>query len=319
MSSSIASGITFNASTDYSYTKSKLNSRGGKQIGILNNKTKKGLYISTPLMMTWGSNTYTDEKTGVNTYDLALQFPNEEYNTEECSKFLKNMQELENKIKEDAITNCKDWFGKPKLVAEAVDALWTPMLKYPRVEATQEPDYTRSPTLKVKIPYWEGEFKNVELYNEDSEMLFPNDNGIHITDLITKGSTIATIIQCGGIWSAAGKFGVTWKLFQAVVKPKETLSGRCHISLSTSDKEKLKTSNVAVEDEDEDIVETSFEEKTKIADSDDENDVTLSSETVKQEVEDVIEQTKSVAVEDVPKTKKVVKKKKPAAASSSTD
>jgi hypothetical protein len=50
--------------------------------------------------------------------------------------------------------------------------------------------------------------------------------------LIPKGSEIACIIQCGGIWFANGKFGVTWKLFQGVVKPTQTLAkGQCHIKL----------------------------------------------------------------------------------------
>ena len=51
------------------------------------------------------------------------------------------------------------------------------------------------------------------------------------------------MIQCGGIWFANGKFGVTWKLVQAVVKPKETLKGKCHIVLSAEDKKILEDDN----------------------------------------------------------------------------
>ena len=82
------------------------------------------------------------------------------------------MQNLETKIKEDAIVNSKDWLNKVKLVPEAVDAVWTPMLKYPKNKETEEPDYSRAPTLKVKLNYWEDEFK-LELYNEDKELVFP--------------------------------------------------------------------------------------------------------------------------------------------------
>ena len=153
---------------------------------ILNNENKKSLYLSTPLMLTWGVNEYKDEKTGeVQSYDIALQFPNDEYNNPDCVAFLKNMQALEQKLKDDAVTNSKDWLNKSKLVPEAVDALWSPMLKYPKDKETGEPDYSRAPTLKVKIPYWEGVFKNVELYDEDENTLYPSeDESVNISDLI---------------------------------------------------------------------------------------------------------------------------------------
>jgi hypothetical protein len=247
----IVSGTAFNASTDFVYTKPKLNANNGKSIGILNKHNMKSLYVSTPLMLTWGVNEYTDDKTGKKTFDMALQFPNQEYDNPECSAFLKNMQELETRIKSDVIINCKEWLGKPKMSSDAVDALWSPMLKYPRDKATEEPDHSRAPSLKVKLPYWEGVFKDgndrLEIYSESQELLFPNDDNNSISDFIVKGSSVATIIKCGGIWVANGKFGVTWKLFQTVVKPKTSLSGKCHIVLSEKDKEIF---------EDDDIVNT---------------------------------------------------------------
>ena len=297
---SIVSGINFDVTKDFVYTKAKVNANGRKSIGILNNENKKSLYVSTPLMLTWGVNTYTDEKTGeVQSYDIALQFPNDEYNNPDCVSFLKNMQALEQKIKEDAVVNSKDWLNKNKLVPDAVDALWSPMLKYPKDKDTGEPDYSRAPTLKVKIPYWQGEFKNVELYNDSKELVFPQEDvECNIGEFIVKGSNVATIIQCGGIWVANGKFGVTWKLFQAVVKPKTSLSGKCHISLSQKDKEQM---NKSVEDDD--VLDVSDDvTKTKVEDSDDEEMV-----NVAQEVQEEI--TKKVEVEDTPK-KKVVRKKK---------
>ena len=62
-------------------------------------------------------------------------------------------------------------------------------------------------------------------------------------DMITKLSNIACVIQCGGVWFANGKFGVTWRLVQAVVKPQETFKGKCHLFLTESEKEKMVGSN----------------------------------------------------------------------------
>ena len=74
--------------------------------------------------------------------------------------------------------------------------------------------------------------------------LFPNSNKPELTpvDYLHSGTQLATVIQCGGLWFANGKFGVTWKLIQAVVqKPRGSLTGTCFINLNNSDKQKLQT------------------------------------------------------------------------------
>ncbi len=297
---SVIQGTNLNVENDFAYTKVKLNN-GRKSVGILNKENMKQLYLSTPLMLSWGVNEYVDDKSGAKTYDMALQFPKEEYNNPACVQFLKNMQAFEERIKKDAIINSKEWLGKTKLESAVVDALWSPMLKYPKDKETNEPDYSRPPTLKVKIPYWEGEFKGVEVYDQEKNILFPPEesNDVDIQSLITKASNVATLIYCGGIWVANGKFGVTWKLFQAIVKPRISLSGKCQIELSSDDKDKLE-SQVDNEDNDDKSSETKVE-STAVNDTDDEEE---------NKTDQVVEETKPVKVEDVPKKpKKVVKKK----------
>jgi hypothetical protein len=44
------------------------------------------------------------------------------------------------------------------------------------------------------------------------------------------------MLQCGRIWFAGGKFGVTWKPYQMIVKPKhQMLPGVCHISVNEAE------------------------------------------------------------------------------------
>ena len=234
-------GASFNPASDMKYTKPKVNSVGGRSVGIVNSKTSTVLNLSSPLMLTWGVQDFTDEKTGKVTYDLAPQFPNDGFETPATKKFLANIAAFEKRIKEDAITNSKEWFSKPKMTSDAVDALWTPILKYPKNKETLEADTTRAPTLKVKLPFWDGAWKELELYDVDMQPIFPDASNPSLSpkDLIAKGSHIAVSIQCGGIWFANGKFGVTWKLFQAIVKPKMSLKGRCHIRLDEEEKTKI--------------------------------------------------------------------------------
>jgi hypothetical protein len=292
----ILSGVAFDSNSDIKYSKPKVNSVGGKSVGILNAASNTATYISTPLMLTWGVNTFTDDKTGQNTYDMSLQFPTSEYANADTSAFLNNMMALEQRIKADAITNSKEWFGKTKMSSDVIDALWTPMLKYPKDKESGEFDMTRPPTLRVKMPVWQGEWK-CELYDTDRSQIFPDTSMPDRTplDIISKGANIATVIQCGGIWFANGKFGITWKLFQGVVKPKATLRGTCHIQLSGDDKKKL--------------------DSQKNDDSDNEEGVEIAEDSdVEQEAkEEVATVFKAAApVEEEPKKvvkKKVVKKK----------
>jgi len=58
-------------------------------------------------------------------------------------------------------------------------------------------------------------------------------------DFIPKGINVVAIIQCGGLWFANGKFGCTWRLFQAVVQAKPSMKGKCLISMSSTDKTAL--------------------------------------------------------------------------------
>jgi len=240
----ILSGESFNPAKDLKYSKPKANSSGGKSVGILNASTNSATFISTPLMMTWGVSTFEDKKTGEKTYSMSLQFPGEEYNTPAIAKFRANLAKFEEKVKADALVNQKDWFGKTTLTAQHIDFQWTPMLKFAKGE-NGEPDHNKNPTLSVKIPIWEGVW-NVELFDPSTRKIFPDPCNEHVTpvDLIAKGSHVAVVLQCGGVWFAGGKFGVTWKLFQAVVKPKTTLRGKCHINLSQDDKKLVETQEI---------------------------------------------------------------------------
>lgn len=302
MAETIVDGTTFNAQ-NIMYSAPKANAQGGKSINILNPGTKSGLRIAAPLLLTWGASDFVDPATGKGNgkHELCLQFPSAEYNTEDAAAFLKNMVDMEQKIKADALTNSKDWFGKVHKNAEVVEALYTPMLKYSKNKETGEADLTKAPTLRVKIPMWEGVWK-CEIYDEDENKLYPSlsNSTASPIEFLQKGINVATLIQCGGIWFANGKFGVTWKLVQAVAqKPRGSLTGSCFIKLKPSDKAKLKSAVTPVADvpDDEDVPATA-----EVEDSDDDDSVATPAPPAPVA-------TPAPSTEE-PKKKKVVKKTK---------
>ena len=262
MAERIIDGTLFNVN-DIMYTTPKATPQGAKSVNILNKKTKTGLTLSTPLMLTWGASEYVDQASGVGDgkFTLSLQFPGKEYENDDTNAFLKNMKALEDKIKADALVNSKEWFGKVHKNADVVEALWTPMLKYSKDKATGDYDYSRPPTLRIKLPQWENVFKT-EIYSEDGDKLFPgSDSSVSPIDYLKKGSNIMTLIQFAGIWFVNGKFSASWKLVQAVVqKPKPTLQGQCFLKLKTQDKEKLKNQEVIEDNIDNTVASTIVED-----------------------------------------------------------
>jgi len=266
MADTIVDGTQFD-SNNIKYSAPKANAAGGKGVNILNTLTNTGLRVSTPLMLTWGASDFE----GNAKFELSMQFPSAEYPNEEATAFLKNMMALEAKIKADALTNSKTWFGKVHTIPEVVNALWTPMLKYPKDKATGEPDLTKAPTLRVKLPVWEGVWK-CEVYDEDENKLFPSPTpGVTPVEFMQKGTHLAAVLQCGGLWFANGKFGVTWKLIQSVVqRPKASLTGQCLLKLKPSDKERLKKQAAPPADEEVEIDSTAV--SAQVVDSDEEED-----------------------------------------------
>ena len=64
----------------WTYAKPKVNKSGGKNIPLRNAGTRKQLYLSTPLMLTWGVNENDFEGKGNVSYDMSLQFHREQDN-----------------------------------------------------------------------------------------------------------------------------------------------------------------------------------------------------------------------------------------------
>lgn len=227
--------------SEVSYKPAKINSRGGKNVALQVNGNP--LVIQFPLMLTWGVNERVDEQSGRVSYDMALQFGQ---GVQSVEKFQQALAEMENKILDDATTSkCKEWFGKSKMSREVAEAMMYPILKFPKVKEGPnkgEPDLDRYPTFKLKLPFWEQKF-GIELYNMERKNIFPDhmDPSKTPSDLIPKASYVKGLLACNGIWMAGGRFGVTWKLVQAAVRPPTRLvgTGTCHIDDDSDDEDAL--------------------------------------------------------------------------------
>jgi hypothetical protein len=265
------------------YMQPKVNDRGGKSITIISPQTKRSLHLSTPLMMTWGINDFVDEKgESDGKYSMSLTFPNEDYTTPALSDFLQKLKEFENQLLDDAVANCESWWGE-EMSREVAKHTFFPFLKYSKNKDTKKTDYTKPPSIRAKVPFYDNKW-NVEIYDTKKKLLFPCDNeSLTPIDFVPKQSQVACVLQCGGVWIGGKGWGLTWKLIQCVVKPREVISvyGKCHIELSVDDQAVIDSQKIM---DDADIADLEVDEQTQtqptkepvqtiVEDSDDDNDV----------------------------------------------
>lgn len=311
MSDTIINGTEFNCE-NIKYSSPKTNTLGGKSVNIFNKLTNSRLNISTPMMLTWGASDYVDKSSGQGNgkFEMTLQFPNEDYKNEEASAFLENLKKFEDKIKADAMNHSKDWFGKVHKSLDVLEALYSPMLKYSKDKNTGDCDLTKAPSIRVKIPVWEGTWR-CEVYDDEGTKLFPNSSGTTPVELIPKATNVKVLMTCGGIWFANGKFGITWKLVQAMVqKPRPQLSGRCFLKPSSkpvSPPSPVEEPNIQllVQSSVSPVEEPKSEVTVEDSDCDEEDDHNSVSSSVKED-----QQTATVPItEPIKKPRKVVKKK----------
>ena len=305
------------------YTPPKISERGAKSINIISSQNGRWPSVTTPLLMTWGVADFVDEKTGESDgkFSMTLNFPNTDYANATTDDFLAKVKAFENQILDDAVKYSEVWFGE-EMSREVAKHTFFPVLKYPKDKNTKKVDLTKAPSLRVKVPNYNGKW-NIEIYDTKNKRIFPSESAeITPMDLIPSKSKVACVIQCSGLWFGGKGWGVTWKLVQCVVKPQETLSvfGQCHIQLSNDDLQTMEnepavSDDIAVDDEEAVVVKPA---STEVEDSDEEAEVEAEpvkvapvKKVVKKAVvteQPVAEEAAASASAVAPVKKKVVKK-----------
>jgi hypothetical protein len=311
MSSAIIDGTNIDT-TVFSYSAPKANPSGGKVVNLYNKHFKESLTLSTPLMLTWGAQEGMDQaKNPTGKFTMSLQFPSSDYSNADAEAFLKSMRALEAKIKADALTYSKEWFGKEIKSPDVMEEKFNVMLRHPKKEkGSAEMDLNKPPTLTVKVPCWKGVWQS-EIYDEEGTPLFlKGKSPPHVTplDFLKPKTHVICLIQCGGLWFVNGKVSVTWNLKQAIVQKPKTSSiveGTCFLKPKASDVEKLRTLPPPEDDIDPDGAVAS----TIVEDSDEEFELPPPAPVVEKVVEKVVEPVVAAAAEPEKKKRVIAKKK----------
>ena len=321
MASAIVDGTNIDLSV-FSYSSPKPNPAGGKVVNLYNKHFKESLTISAPLIGSWGAQEVkTLDGNGTGKYTMTIQFSKGQYTTPDADKFLEQMKLVEQKIKQDAMTYSKDWFGKEIKSMDVMDEKFTPMLKYPKIsKGSEERDYSQPPQLTVKLPCWKDVWQT-SVFDEDCNQLYvkgKSENGVTPLDFLRSSGKapiqVICLIQCAGLWfvGSPAKVSITWNLKQVIVRKPKTSSisdDTCFLTIRPTDRAALKS---LPETELGEQVDNSVSALVEDSDNEEEYKLPVPTPIVEQVVEQVVEkvvEAPPVVVEE-PKKKKVVSKKK---------
>ena len=317
MSNAIIDGTNIDLSV-FSYSAPKPNPAGGKVVNLYNKHAKESLTIAAPLMGSWGAQEVkTLDGVGTGKYTMTLQFSKGQYTTPDADKFLEQMKIVEQKIKQDAMTYSKDWFGKEIKSMDVMDEKFTPMLKYPKKsKGSEERDYDQPPQLTVKLPCWKDVWQT-SVFDEEYNQLYvkgKTEPGVSPLDFLRSSSKapiqVICLIQCAGLWfvGSPAKVSITWNLKQVIVRKPKTSSiadDTCFLTIRPSDMEALKAApQPEVEHQDNTV-------SALVEDSDGEEEYQLPPPPAPVAAPaPVVEETPAPVAAEEPKKKKVLTKKK---------
>lgn len=284
----------------------KVNDKGMLSINVISTQTNRSLHISTPMMMTWGITDYDDGTGGDGKFTMTLNFPTEDYRKPSTDAFLQKVKDFENEVLDQAVKNSELWFGE-EMSREVCKHSFFPFLKHAYIKGTKKIDPTKSPSIRAKVPCYEGKW-GIELYDTSNKMIFPGDNDrVTPPDFVPKLSQVACVLQCGGIWKGGKGWGLTWKVIQCVVKPREVVSvyGQCRVMLSDEDRGAIASQKIEDNDDVEETVFTKTEQHDVTADDSDDD-----GEAIPDIVADESATQEAAVEEEAPAPKKKVVKKK---------
>lgn len=164
--------------------------------------------MQTALSMTCPFGLNVADKFGPPEYSVDLSFRGVEQRPE-LKEFMDVMAQIDETLVTEGTKNAKAWF-KADVGREVVKAFYTPSLKYSKDKEGNVLPYP--PTIKLKL----------RKYDNQIETKFYDVNGkpyrdVPTEDLLVKGVQVTAIMECGGVWFAGSKFGLTWRAKQIAI------------------------------------------------------------------------------------------------------
>jgi hypothetical protein len=178
---------------------SYLNYEGGKLV----------LQTALSMSLPFGLSVYDKNPSGTPEYSVDLSFRGADTNPE-IKAFQARMTELDNFMIDQGVKNCKSWF-KSDLKREVIQAFYTPIVKFAKDKEGNLQPYP--PTLKAKLRKDKGVGFEAKFYDINGKAY----KDTPIEELLPKNAQVTCLLECGGVWFAGSKYGLTFRVKQVVV------------------------------------------------------------------------------------------------------
>ena len=179
---------------------------GAKQAYL--NYSGERLVMQSAVAMTTPFGLNCADKFGPPEYSVDLSFRGHDQRPE-VKEFMDTLIQLDEFMISEGVRNSKAWF-KADLSRDVVKAFYTPVIKYSKDKEGNVLAYP--PNIKLKL----------RRTNDQFDTKFYDVNGtpykdIPVEDLLVKGVQVTAIMDCGGVWFAGSKYGLTWRAKQIAI------------------------------------------------------------------------------------------------------
>lgn len=181
----------------------KVMDSGAKQ-AYLNYDTRPMMMQVSALTVPYGMSVF--DKAGPIKYSVDLSLKGYDQEGSKVKQIYDAFSTLDEYMIEMGVKFSKQWF-KSDLNRDIVKAFYTPCVRFSKDAEGNVKPYP--PTLKVQLKQRDGKFETA-VYDDKKRPL----SDVPLEDILVKGATISSLVQCTGVWFAGSKFGLSWKAIQ---------------------------------------------------------------------------------------------------------
>jgi hypothetical protein len=151
------------------------------------------------------------DKAGPVKYSAELSLQGFDETGSKMAQFYEALTRLDDYMIDQGVKNSKQWF-KADLSRDVIKAFYSPMIRIPLDKDGNRKPYP--PTIKTSLRQKrDSQDFDIQCYDEKKQLY----RGIPLEELLVKGAQVTCLIQCTGVWFAGSKYGLSWKLSQALI------------------------------------------------------------------------------------------------------
>jgi hypothetical protein len=207
MASNVVLASNFNTQK-CSFTQPKVLDNGGKQ-AYINYDGAMFVFQTPSCSLPYGMSAF--DKAGPIKYSVELSLRGYDDPSSKMKAFYDALTRLDEFMIDQGVKNSKQWF-KADLSRDVIKAFYTPMIRIPLDKDGNRKPYP--PTIKLSLKQKrDSQDFDVKCFDDKKQPY----SGIPLEELLVKNTQMTCLIQCTGVWFAGSKYGLSWKLVQAII------------------------------------------------------------------------------------------------------